>query len=150
LKWTKYKLQQNNVLNCKIKFKSFFSNNPDEGTNADCTSYSDGTHLIRLNIFLKRRENKRLLKNTFLHELAHVLTSHKEGHNDKWRKTAERLGCDSAGSKECTESSYTEIKCKCRKDTFFWTFSLRRSSVCRKCKERRIMNEVVQDYPPEK
>jgi len=56
--------------------------------------------IIEISKFALHLGEKKCL-NTLLHEIAHVLAGHKNGHNKIWKRIAIRLGCD---GKRCSNS----------------------------------------------
>lgn len=56
------------------------------------TIYS--TRTIRLSAPLTELGDEAQVRNTILHEIAHVLAGHKAGHGPEWRARARAIGCD--------------------------------------------------------
>lgn len=48
--------------------------------------------LVRLNDVFVKQANAREIKDTILHELAHVLAGLKAGHGEKWERVAKTIG----------------------------------------------------------
>ena len=60
-------------------------------------------HLVELNDVAR-------VKNTILHEIAHALVGHKNGHNDIWRAKALEIGCNGERCYDNSEVSTPEAK----------------------------------------
>lgn len=65
-----------------------------------CTHY--GTKQITLSKVLTKLNDEERVRNTILHEIAHVLAGKGNGHNYKWTSKALEIGCD---GKRCYDSS---------------------------------------------
>lgn len=59
-----------------------------------CTHYQ--TKQITLSKTLVQLNDETTVKNVILHEIAHVLAGHANGHNHLWRNQAAAIGCDAA------------------------------------------------------
>ncbi len=57
-----------------------------------CTHY--GTKQITLSKVLTKLNDEKRVRNTILHEIAHVLVGKGQGHNYKWKHKAIEIGCD--------------------------------------------------------
>ncbi len=53
-----------------------------------------GPKVIGLSRPLVELNHEERVKNTILHEIAHALVGHKNGHNEIWRAKAIEIGCD--------------------------------------------------------
>lgn len=49
--------------------------------------------IIFLSIYLLKYNKYKIIKDIFLHELAHALIGYKHNHNEKWKRAAKLLGC---------------------------------------------------------
>lgn len=60
-------------------------------TRFGCCNYTK--RQISLSKSLTEANNEETVMDTILHEIAHALCSHKDGHNYKWQQTAKSIGC---------------------------------------------------------
>lgn len=56
-------------------------------------AYVDKRLIEISDVIFARNQNEAALKNTILHEIAHLLTPN-QGHNEVWKVTAQQIGCD--------------------------------------------------------
>jgi predicted SprT family Zn-dependent metalloprotease len=66
--------------------------------------------VIGLSKDLVELNNESRVKNTILHEIAHALVGHKNGHNDIWRTKALEIGCNGERCYDNSEVATPEAK----------------------------------------
>jgi predicted SprT family Zn-dependent metalloprotease len=84
------------------------------------------------------------MRNTILHELAHVLVGSSNGHNKKWKDMALKIGCD---GKVCSSMDLPDAKwmmvCpgKCFQQGYFRKPKIE-NKICAKCKGKPILKQL--------
>ena len=79
--------------------------------------------------------NEQKMRNTILHEIAHVFAGHKNGHNSKWKEIALKIGCSGeiCGSMTYIPPSYLMYCPKgCFKKDYFRKPNIQ-GRLCKKC-----------------
>ena len=82
--------------------------------------------------------NEQKMRNTILHEIAHVFAGHKNGHNSKWKEIALKIGCDAqtCGSMSYIPPSYLMFCPKgCFKREYFRKPNIE-GRLCKKCNSK--------------
>jgi predicted SprT family Zn-dependent metalloprotease len=97
IEFVKYKFNEfcvtHNVSNCTLTFDK-------AKTRAGITyENEDKTHEVSVSTVYLETATQKDVENLLLHELAHVLAGVGEGHNEKWKTIAKRIGCD--GKRMC-------------------------------------------------
>ena len=67
---------------------------------------------ITLSKHLNVRRKEKNIKNTILHEIAHILAGYENGHNEVWQKIAKKIGC-SANRTSLDIKPYFKYKGEC-------------------------------------
>tara|TARA_R110002153_G_scaffold255832_1_gene414591 strand:- start:689 stop:1162 length:474 start_codon:yes stop_codon:yes gene_type:complete len=84
------------------------------------------------------------MRNTILHELAHVLVGSQNGHNPTWKNMALKIGCD-AKVTACMDLPDAKYVMTCPKKCFEQTYFRRpkiENKLCLKCKSPPILKQL--------
>ena len=84
------------------------------------------------------------IRNTVLHEIAHVLAGSSQGHNNKWKNIALKIGCD---AKVCASMDLPDAKWLmiCPKNCFkvgYFRKPKIENKLCAKCKSKPTLKQL--------
>ena len=130
--FVKYKFDElcakHNISDCTLTFDK-------AKTRAGITYENDDkTHKVSVSTVYLETATEKDIVNLLLHELAHVLAGVEEGHNEKWKTIAKKIGCD--GERTCffKPKSFKYIF-KCKHGCVIGRHrSLKKTIICRKHK----------------
>lgn len=110
-------------------------------TSLALTNYTKKTVTIS-QYFLESCTQKQM-KNTVLHEIAHILAGHASAHGPRWKKIAREIGCDAevCGQMNQPPGKYT-LYCPqgCFKRQYYRRPQLT-GKVCKECRKSPILHE---------